>query len=209
LQPDILFVDVDDASSGSIELLEIGSYQGIAFGVTASKESNYLLSLLDKGFFDVIPIQDFSFELFCKKINKMMKYLYYLNKNGSSSNVQLCEPTVVYTGYPPTETALNDGMFVRYNKISIKVRFDEILYVKNIGNVLKLYLINNKIAYHNSTLRKFIKNLPANQFIRINNSTIVNHTQVESFARNTVSISGHSFPVTKSYLDNLKIVLKI
>lgn len=205
LHTDLLFVDVDDPAIGSIELAEIGNQPGASFAITANSNSDHLLSLLDKGYFDLFIMQNFTFEIFCKKVNKMMKSLYYLQNKGVRLPIK-----ERFSSYPLLEEPNSkDGMFVRHSKTNIRVKFNEILYAKNEDNLLKIYLITGKVVYHNSTLRKFIKELPSNQFVRVNNSTIINFTKVDEFSRNSVSIFNHKFPVTKSYIDQLRKVLKL
>lgn len=205
LHTDLLFVDVDDPAIGSIKLTEVGNQPGASFAITANGNSDHILSLLDEGYFDVFMMQNFTFETFCKKMNKMMKSLYYLQNKGVRPPIK-----ERFSSYPALEELNSkEGMFVRCGKTNTRVNFADILYVKNIDSLLKIHLISGKVVYHNSTLRKFIKDLPANQFVRINNSTIVNYTRVDEFSRNTVSIFNHTFPVTKSYIDLLRKVLRL
>jgi DNA-binding LytR/AlgR family response regulator len=205
LHPDILFVDVDDPAIGTLDLSEVGNQPGASFAITNNNSSEYIRTLLDRGFFDIFFFQHFTFELFCRKVNKLLKCLHYLPNKGGKQQVR--DRALAYA--LPEESVGKEGMFVRYNKTSVKIKFSDIIHIKNTNNILKIYLVNNKVVYHNSTLRKFVKSLPADQFIRINNSTIINHTKVEEFSRNSIFIGPHAFPVTKSYMEGLKKVLRL
>lgn len=199
LQPDILFVHTDDPQIGAIDITEIGNQPGVSFAVTNRDDSAHIAELLDKGYFDLFFLHKFNFEIFLQKINKMMKILYYLPHKKEFKKLE--EKVISY--------AKEDSMFVKYNKSSVKVDFSDILYVRNEDHVLKIYLSNGRIVLHNSTLRKFIHILPRHQFLRINNAVIVNHERIEEFSRNSVTITGVVFPVTKSYIDALRRKLKI
>lgn len=125
----------------------------------------------------------FSFERFCKAYYKAEE-LIQLHKNAQS-------PASV----PAT---VNDFLFIKSNKKSVKVKFSEILYIEGLGDYIKIHLTDNKLVT-NLSMKKIFSLLPQNEFYRTHKSFIISLDKVDSVEGNMVSINGNKLPIGNSY----------
>ena len=103
---------------------------------------------------------------------------------------------------------MRNHTFVRYKRSKIKVVFDDILFIKNTGNCLRIEKANRKIIYHNSTMKQFQDILPPENFIRINKSIIVNYNRIERYEKGVIYIKNQAFKVSRIYAARVKDMLK-
>ena len=92
--------------------------------------------------------------------------------------------------------------FIRSDKKIIKLYFDDILFVKGLGNYVQIVTGENKKYTYYKSLKELIDSLP-NEFMRVHNSYIVNLTNIDSFEDNHLSLKGTKISVAKSYRDCL------
>ena len=102
-----------------------------------------------------------------------------------------------------------EQMFIKNGKISYKIVFDEVVYVKNVGNSLQIKMIDGKSFYYRSTLKKFFNMLPADKFARINKSVVVNFNKINSFQNQQVFIQEEQFSVSRIYIVRLRELLRL
>lgn len=100
-------------------------------------------------------------------------------------------------------------MFIKIGKKQHRLVFDQILYIKNVGNTLKICLKGNENLYYRSTLKKMFNLLPPGLFARINKSVVVNYKEIESFQNQKVWIQNESFNVSRIYIVRLRELLRV
>jgi len=93
--------------------------------------------------------------------------------------------------------------FIKTNNRFIKIEFDKIAYIKGLGNYVEIVMIQSQKYVYYKSLKELIDTLP-DQFMRIQNSYIVNLITIDSFENNHVVIGESKIPVGKSYRDCLK-----
>lgn len=201
IQPDLFIMDVDDLAN--IEMMEMGNHVGVSFALTRRSENT--LALLNKGFYDILTVEDLCFNSFFRKMNKLFKFIYFFRHKAANQSLN----GKMLNGKTPDDLLTSESMFVRHNKKSVKVYLTDILYVKNQDNVLELFMADGRVIQHNSTLRKFMKSLPVSQFVRINNATVINHHKIEEFSKKNLRIGGATFTVSKSYIEGLRNALNL
>lgn len=204
INPDLLFIDMENDSMSMIDLINLINKPPFIIGIMPKVDEIPLL--LDNGFYDFLLTDEIKLDYFCKKMSKVIKLVHSLNSKYQLPIVQ--ESPIFYDSKNSGEIK-KDWMFVKYKKSSIKVKYDEILYIKNVGNALKLFLLNDKYIYHNSTLKKFLQLLPEEKFIRINNSTIINLTKIDKYEKNRITIQNEIFNVSRIYSEKLKKNLNV
>jgi len=197
--PDILFIDLEDSVMDYKEFLTLINKPPFIIGLIQNQEKTEIMNYLDDGIFDLLSVQNLDLNYFCKKMKKIKFIVKTMNEKEDKGFVEDYNDLLKYNSKKKPES-----IFVKHEKTAVRVRFDEILYIKNMGTTLKLCLINNKVLYHKSTLKKFIEQLPDDFFVRINNATIVNFRKVDIFEKNSVFIQNKDFPVTRVYLEHLK-----
>ena len=92
--------------------------------------------------------------------------------------------------------------FIKSDRKLIKIYFNDILFVKGLGNYVEIYLEDNKKHVYYKSLKELIDKLP-DEFMRVHNSHIINLTNVDSFEDNHLVIGEHKIAVAKSYKDCL------
>jgi len=92
--------------------------------------------------------------------------------------------------------------FIKTDKKLIKLNFDDILFIKGLGNYVEIFVRNNKKHIYYKTLKDLIDKLPE-EFMRVHNSNIVNLKNVEYLEDNHLIIGEHKITIAKSYKDCL------
>jgi DNA-binding LytR/AlgR family response regulator len=88
--------------------------------------------------------------------------------------------------------------FIKADKKLIKLDFDDILFVKGLGNYVEIVVKKNKKYVYYKTLKDLIDKLP-DEFMRVHNSSIVNLKNVECIEDNHLIIGEHKITIAKSY----------
>lgn len=131
-------------------------------------------------------VKPFSFERFMKSVNRAMELL---EQSGHS---------------PATESSV----LVRADKRIYALKIPDILCVEGCGDYIRLVRKNEKPLIIHETIKNFLDNLPAESFIRVHRSYIVNLSAIEYIDGNTLFLKDRSVPLGMKYrqefLDRLK-----
>jgi len=92
----------------------------------------------------------------------------------------------------------NNFIFVRSERIMVKIDFKDISYIESYSDYIKIHL-NSKTIVTRETISAIEAKLPKHQFIRIHRSYIVSINSMTSFTNEYITISGKSFPISRSY----------
>lgn len=92
--------------------------------------------------------------------------------------------------------------FIKTDRKLIKLNFDDILFVKGLGNYVEIFVKNRRKYVYYKTLKDLIDKLP-NEFMRVHNSYIINLKNVQYIEDNHLIIEEHKITVAKSYKDCL------
>ena len=199
-KPDLLFINLDSKDVLFSNIIKLIQKPPFIIGITNSKKQ--LQECLDLGVFDFLDSK-VDIEDVCRKISKIWHIYDCLFPQ---KEVQVNEATPVYTAKSRQKS--RHHTFVRYKKTNVKVVCDDILFIKNTGNCLRIESTNNKIFYHNSTLKKFIPILPPENFIRINKSVVINYNRIDRFEKDMVYIKNNAFKISRIFAARLKDFLK-
>jgi len=150
-----------------------------------------------------VPIQE---QNLCDVFGKIFK-ISSAYRIPSSSGPSVAEEAIKYQ---TNEPSVNDEqMFIKNGKVSYKIVFDEVLFIKNVGNSLQITMENGKNLFYRSTLRKFFLLLPANRFARVNKSVVVNYTKISRFQNQEIWIHNEHFTVSRIYIVRLRELLRL
>jgi len=202
--PDILFINPKDSTMNYKDFLLLINKPPFIIGLIQDHhDKTEIMNYLDDGIFDLLFIEKLSLNYFCKKMSKIKYFIRTLEEKKDKYFVDDYNDLLKYTAKKKPES-----VFIKQGKTSVRVKFEEILYIRNMGSALVLYLTNNRILHHRSTLKKIVTQLPTDFFIRINNATVVNFKKIDVFEKNAVSIQNKNFHVTRIYLEHLKSKLE-
>jgi len=76
------------------------------------------------------------------------------------------------------------------------------LYAETLGNYISIHLQDKKIIAY-LTLKSLETQLPANEFIKIHQSFLVNSSRICSIEGNEVKINNKSLPISRNYKDSV------
>tara|TARA_R110002033_G_scaffold129800_2_gene170451 strand:- start:101 stop:781 length:681 start_codon:yes stop_codon:yes gene_type:complete len=88
--------------------------------------------------------------------------------------------------------------FIKDGFKTLKIEFDDILYVKGSGNYLDIFT-KEKIYTSRMTFIELIEKLPLSQFIRVHQSYLVNSVHIDKIENNQVHILSHQIPISNRY----------
>lgn len=88
--------------------------------------------------------------------------------------------------------------FIKTNKKYIKLFFDDISYIKSLGNYVEVFTISNTKYIYYKSLKELIDKLPV-YFMRVHNSYIINIVHLNSIEDNHIHINDIKISIGKSY----------
>lgn len=97
---------------------------------------------------------------------------------------------------------LKDALFIKDEYLFIKVRFEDIYFVKASGNYLEIHTADKKYLIK-GTLSSFCEALPAHQFFQTHRSYLLNLERIEAFGGNYVKIKEQDLPLTQKNKEDL------
>lgn len=102
----------------------------------------------------------------------------------------------------PAPEPLADSFILKVEYQFVRVRYADILYIEGLKDYIKLHRHGEpKPLLSLNSLRALEDKLPAQHFLRIHRSYIVNLDRIDAVTRNSVQIAGTSVPVSTQYKD--------
>jgi DNA-binding LytR/AlgR family response regulator len=97
---------------------------------------------------------------------------------------------------------------VKFNGRIEKVSYEQLLFIEASLNYVTLHTVNGKMIVY-LTFKGIMENLPADQFIKVHKSFIVNVQKIDSIAGNVLRIGKEEIPVSqKSHDEVMSMILK-
>lgn len=104
---------------------------------------------------------------------------------------------------------LNDCIFIKKDYLLIKIKFNDLLWIKSDGNYLELYCNGGKKHLIRSTLKDFLNKLPPTVFLQIHKSYIVNINHIEAIEYSHMIVGNSEIPVGRLFVEKIKETLHI
>lgn len=98
---------------------------------------------------------------------------------------------------------LDEAIFIRQKDMRKKVLFAHILWIEADGSYCDIHLITGETMIVVHSLGEIEKKLPAETFIRIHRSYVINVHHVDGIIGNTVKIDKKLLPVSSPYYQQL------
>lgn len=95
---------------------------------------------------------------------------------------------------------IKDSIFVKDRDAMVRLKLDEIAYVKSDDKYLEIHL-NNKKHVIRSKLLDFLDHLPSEGFIQVHQRYLINVNQVEAYRPGFVTVNAVDIPVSRSFSD--------
>ncbi|RBL90045.1 LytR/AlgR family response regulator transcription factor [Chitinophaga flava] len=183
---DLMFLDINMPKVSGLHLLETLSNPPMTILVTAYPDyalDGFRLNVLD------YLLKPLSLQRFTQAILKAKDYFCLQQPPAAALN-------------PP----VLDYIFVKHKQVYEKVMLSDILFVESMQNYVLIQTIHTKIVAY-LTFKNVEQQLPADSFLRIHKSYIVNLHQVSKLDSNMVQVGGHTLPVSRSQRELLMQVV--
>ena len=173
---DLIFLDIHLPKLSGIDFLSVLNKK--TFVIITSAFSDYALQGYE---FEVVDylLKPFSFERFLKAVLKVEQRSK--DKTSTFDESKVPESILIKEGYD-----------------FVKIQFDDITHIQADGDYSHIFCKNRK--HHVSYSLKYWKDkLPANQFIQVHRSYIVNFQLVEKASSNYIEINQGKIPLGRVY----------
>jgi len=105
----------------------------------------------------------------------------------------------IFSSFGETSVA-KKYIFVKAEYESIKISLDDIEYIQGLKDYLKIHIANtNKTILTLMNFKEILDKLPANQFLRVHKSFVVNVNFIKTVQRNRIVINDIRIPIGESY----------
>lgn len=178
---DLMFLDINMPFIDGISFLK--SLENPPKTIITSAHSEYALESYDLDVVDYLlkPIPFLRFE---KAVNKVLE--------------QIKKNKIIISDL--------DFIFVRVNKLNVKINYDDILVIESLKDYIKIVTQNKNFIVH-TTLTAFTESLPKSKFIRIHRSTTVAINKIDVIDGSIAYIDKTPYKVGGIYSDAFKNLL--
>ena len=181
---DLLFLDIHLPKLSGIDFLSVLPTNPYVILTTAFPD--YALKGYELDIVDYL-LKPFSFERFLKAVLKVERLI---NKIGNAKS-------------DPNRNTGSMLVKVGYDQVKIIIR--DISHIKSNGDYTHVFCCQQKY-YVSYPLKYWLENLPANQFIQVHRSFIVNLSEIQKISSNTIEIQGNKIPIGRVYKKNFQKV---
>ncbi|HAD14462.1 MAG TPA: DNA-binding response regulator [Saprospirales bacterium] len=184
LHVDLIFLDIQMPGMLGTKLLETLPQKPMVIFVTAY--SNFAVESYDLDVVDYL-MKPTPFDRFLKAANKAL---------------EIKQKDLAFIKTPGPE--VNDFFYVSVEYSLVKVRIPDITHVEGMKDYVKIFLHGTaKPVITKSTLKGIEEKLPANSFMRVHKSFIVNLDRIESIRNREIRIGPREIPVGESNMEEL------
>jgi len=187
---DLLFLDINMPEISGIDFARSLSDPPAIIFTTAYREfaaNGFELQAVD---YLVKPVP---FERFLKAVN------HYIKLHSKSIEKPVSEKR---------EKPEDLFIFLKDSKKTHKIYLGDIKYIESDGDYIRFYLQNRKLMIRGS-LASMEATLPAELFLRIHNSYMVNLKKVNAVTLNSIEIDGNELPISRSHKEKVLKILNI
>ncbi|MCL6524272.1 MAG: LytTR family DNA-binding domain-containing protein [Thermoflavifilum sp.] len=185
-QIDLIFLDIQMPELTGLEFLQTLAQPPLVILSTAY--ADYALKGYELNVVDYL-LKPFSFERFVQAVNKAAEW-FQLKQQATTGNAT------------PSADASKPFIVVKADYKLHRIFYDDILFIEGLREYVAFHTNSGKIITLES-LRNLEETLPADMFIRVHKSYIVNKTKVKSLYGNQLDIAGQWIPIGKLYRDEV------
>jgi DNA-binding LytR/AlgR family response regulator len=178
---DIIFLDINMPKINGIEFLKTTKLNASIIMTTAYTE--YAVEAFGLEVLDYL-VKPIAFDRFLKACNK-------------AKETEALKKTIQVQ---PTKA--NDHFFVKYNNQIEKIFYDDLAYAEAMLNYVMLYTNSKKMMVY-VTIKSLEEQLPADSFIKVHKSFIVNILKVKSIEGNMINIAEAKIPISQNLRDTV------
>lgn len=189
---DVIFTDINMPDVSGLDFVKSLSNPPLVVFSTAYAEyavEGFKIDAID------FLLKPYGYDDFMKAAMKVRQYLEWKNSSANAETVQNEE---------------RDFMFIRADNKSVKVFYDNILYIEAMSEYIRIHFKNgDKSLMTFMSVKLMAESLPAAKFRRIHRSYIVALDSIKSLQRSELELAdGTILPVSASYKDDIQNYLE-
>ncbi|MBR8536563.1 response regulator transcription factor [Carboxylicivirga sediminis] len=177
---DLLFLDIQMPGLTGLELTKSMSTRPEIIFTTAYTQ--YALEGFELEALDYL-VKPISFERFIKAVNRYFK-LHQQQELPSQAD---------------STDFRHSFIFIKSDKMMIKVMLHEINYIESVRNYVSIFLIDGREVRTLNTISNIEEKLPASHFMRIHRSFIVSLDKIDSYIGGSVKLARQTIPIGRHY----------
>lgn len=181
---DLLFLDINMPDISGIDFLKSLTAKPHVIFTTAYEEfalEGFMLDAID------YLLKPFSYSHFLKACLKAQKWIEPISE----------------------EHADNRFLFVKSEYRLVKIAIDDIIYIEGMKEYIRIFLRNAKPIMTLMSMKKMEERLPADKFMRVHKSYIVNLSDVKIVDKMRIIFDNNSYiPVSEQYKEHFQNYLK-
>ena len=193
---DLLFLDINMPKLSGIEFLRANSrrlYQPMIIITTAYAE--YALDGFELEVADYL-VKPFSFERFLKACNKVRDRYALIRRSEEPGKED------------SAKEERRDHFFVKCDNRLEKILYDELIYIEARLNYIILHTQTRQLMVY-LTLKSIFAQLPADRFLKVHKSFVINTRHIRSIQGNTIDLGTAEVIISQNYYDqSIKEILK-
>jgi two-component system LytT family response regulator len=189
-QVDLIFLDIRMPKLNGLDFLSTLRQRPLVIITSAHEE--HALESFELEVCDYL-LKPFRFDRFLKAANRALS-LFTLQQ----------QATAPLPAPAPVETAEPEQIYIKSDKKLVQLNLDEVYYLESLGNYVKIWEAQ-KFLLTPRTLSSFEAQLPAEKFIRVHKSYILNKKFVHYIEGNMIRLkNGKELPLGKNYRHAVK-----
>ena len=183
---DVLFLDVEMPLMSGLDLLRTLPDPPQVVLITSSQ--SYAVQAFEFAVADYL-LKPLSYPRFLQAANKVLE-----NLNTQRAAEEADAPVTTSPGAEFT--------FVKVDNKLVRVDFADVLYVEALGDYVHLVTNRSKLIVY-STMRAIEEKFPAQRFVRVHRSFIINIDYVQALEDNSLLINDKYIPIGQTYMRGL------
>lgn len=184
----LLLLDIEMPEMSGIEFLKRLAEPPLTIFTTAYR--NYAFEGYELGVIDFL-LKPIAFNRFEQAITKARELLALKEHSHLEEN----------------QANIDDFIFVKSGVQRIKLQFSEVSHIQGLKDYAIIHTLAKKILLKGSI--KAMQDLfPADRFLRVHKSFIINLQKVRQLDRNSIFLNGHQVPIGRNFREELEKVIK-
>ncbi len=176
---DLVFLDI-----------HMPGYTGIDFVQTLKNPPKVVLTTSDTEF----AIEAYEYEAIVDYLVKPITPERFARSIQKVKNSISTQPSRVTDS---TSNGIGNELYINIDRRLIKIKFEDILFIEAKGDYIDVKTNKEEYRVHN-TLKKIKEKLPADLFLQIHRSYIINFTKIIDIEDNSVLIEKNVIPISRS-----------
>ena len=186
---DVLFLDIQMPDFTGVDLIRILPNTARPSIILSTAYEKHAIDGYQLGITDYL-LKPFTFERFFQAVNKAIS-----------------EKTMAHDLPVHTETTVvNDHIFLKTGSKIVRVPFQDLFYIEGFREYIKVHTSTQRHIIYQS-MSKVLEALPADKFVRVHRSFIINLSKIDNIDGNLIKIGNNEVPISKSQRDHFMTLI--